>query len=129
MQIVIESPDSVKEYLAYFPHILGVVPRECPTCGGELKGHGKRQRWVVSHEGIFQVPIQRVICKVCRRTFSLLPQMLCPFYSCTRSLVSKIQSLWVRGVRKMAAVRYMLSVKAPFLLLPLSTLYYWATRI
>ena len=129
MEIVVQSPDSVKEYLAYFPHILEAAPRECPSCGGQLKGHGKRQRWVVSLEGVFQIPIQRVICKVCGKAFSLVPEMLCAFYSCTRSLVSRIKSLWVRGVRKMAAVQHMLSVSAPFLLLPLSTLYCWATQL
>lgn len=126
MQSVISSSDSVKEYMAGFAQVLASASRECPYCGRHLKGHGRRHRWVVSLEGVFRIPIQRMICTACRKTFSLLPKMLYAFSSCTRSLAVRIKSLWVRGVRKMAAVRYLLSTKPPFLELPFSSLYRWA---
>ena len=125
MQIVIDSPGSVKEY-ARFDRALASAPRECPRCGGRLKGHGRRHRWVVSLEGVFRVPIQRMICKLCRKTFSLLPRMLYAFRSCTRKLVARIRSLWKRSKRAMSDVRYLLSVKCPSLKPPLPSLYRWA---
>jgi len=106
--------------------VLDNAPRICPICGGLLKGHGHRCRWVVSLEGVFRVPIQRMICKACRKTFSLLPRMLFAFYSCTRELAGRVKSLWAGGVRKMAAVRHTLAAACSSLLAPLSTLYRWA---
>jgi len=126
-QIVIPSPDSIKSYIAGFKRVLAEAPRECPCCGGRLKGHGRRYRWVVSLGGVFRdVPIQRMICKACRRTFSLLPRIFFAFFSCTRALAARVKSLWVRGVRKMAAVRFALISLCAGLALPLSTLYRWS---
>lgn len=126
MPIPVESPDSVEAYIASFPHILDVAPRICPLCGGFLKGHGHRCRWVVSLEGVFRVPIQRMICKVCRSTFPLLPRILFAFYSCTRRLADRVKSLWEKGKRKMAAVRHIITKSCSSLELSLSTLYRWA---
>jgi len=126
MQIVIQGPQSVKEYLAGFGDVLAAAPRECPDCGGRLKGHGRRRRWVVSLEGTFRVPIQRMICKACRRTFSLLPRMLYAFRSCTRRLVARVKSLWERGLRTMADVRYLLFGDQRLSEAPLPSLYRWA---
>ncbi len=126
MQIPVESPSSVVAYITGFRHMLDIAPRICPICGGILKGHGHRCRWVVSLEGVFWVPIQRMICKACRKTFSLLPRMLFAFYSCTRKLAGKIKSLWAGGAGKMAAVRHTLAAAGSSLLTPLSTLYRWA---
>ena len=126
MQIPIESPSSVGEYITGFAGVLGTAPRECPHCGGRMKGHGRYHRWVVSLEGTFKVPIQRMICKVCRKTLSLLPRMLFAFYSCTRSLANKVKSLWEKGKEKMAAVRHALTTVCSSLTTPLSTLYRWA---
>lgn len=128
MQILIEGPSSVSEYIAGFTGILSAAPRGCPYCGGLMKGHGKYHRWVVSLEGTFKVPIQRMICKVCCRTISLLPRMLLAFYSCTRSLADKVKFLWERGKEKMAAVRYALTTACSSLVTPLSTLYRWASH-
>jgi hypothetical protein len=126
MQIVIHTPDSLKEYISAFSGALGEAPRNCPRCGGRLKGHGRRYRWIVSLEGLRRVPIQRMICKACHRTVSLLPRMLHAFFSCTRAITEKIKSLWIRGVRKMAAVRNTLIAGSSSPALPLSTLYRWA---
>lgn len=126
MQIVVDSPGSVKGYAARFDRVLASAPRECPRCGGRLKGHGRRHRWVVSLEGVFRVPIQRMICKACRKTFSLLPRILYAFRSCARKLVASIEALWERGKRAMSDVRYLLSVGCPSLKPPLPSLYRWA---
>ena len=128
MQLVIESPCSVREYMAGFAQVRNSAPRECPCCGGCLKGHGRRHRWVVSLEGASSVPIQRMACKVCGKTFSLLPRILCAFCQCARSLVARIRSLWQRGLRSMSDVRYQIAVACPSLesRLSLSALYRWA---
>jgi hypothetical protein len=67
-----------------------------------------------------------MICRACRKTFSLLPRILYAFRSCARGLVDRIRSLWVRGVREMAVVRLRLAEACPSLKPPLSSLYRWA---
>ena len=128
MQVVIDSPASVRDYAATFPRVLVSAPRECPVCGGKMKGHGRRYRWVISLEGVFRVPIQRMICKVCRRSVSLLPRMLYAFCSCTRRLVATVKSLWERGLREMRAVWHLLADRYCMLPVSLSSLYRWASH-
>lgn len=130
MQRVVDSPDSVKGYVARFARVLPSASQDCPCCGGRLIGHGRRWRWVVSIEGVFWIPIQRMICRVCRRTVSLLPGILYAFRQCTRGLVARIKSLWERGLRSMADVRHMLVNACPSLAskLALPSLYRWAAH-
>ena len=127
MQKVIDSPESVKGYVAGFGRILASASDDCP-CGGHLIGHGRRFRWTVSPEGVFRIPIQRMICKKCGRTFSLLPRFLYAFYQCARGLVARIGSLWQNGLRSMSDVRHILVGACSALggRLHLTSLYRWA---
>lgn len=127
-QIVIPSPDSIKAYCSTFGGILETAPRDCPSCGGRLKGDGRRHRWVASFEGRSRVPIQRMRCTSCGASISLRPQVLPAFYCCARPLAAEVKSLWIRGIRKMAAVRHVLISLCGGLLFPLSSLYRWASR-
>ncbi|MHC5054961.1 MAG: DUF6431 domain-containing protein [Planctomycetota bacterium] len=113
--------------MASFNGVLAGASRDCP-CGGRLIGHGRRTRWVVSPEGVFQIPIQRMICKTCGRTLSLLPAFLRAFYQCAKGLAAKIEALWERGLRSMSDVRHILVAACSALRnrLHLSSLYRWA---
>ncbi|MHC5058769.1 MAG: hypothetical protein ACYTKD_29270 [Planctomycetota bacterium] len=91
------------------------------------KGNGKRYRWIVSLEGLFRVPIQRLVCKSCGKTVSLLPRILFPFHQCTRRIAARIRDLWERGLNAMADVRHRLAAACPALSrLALSSMYRWA---
>jgi hypothetical protein len=127
MSRVINGFGSVKGYVAGFGKVLSSASDDCP-CGGHLIGHGRRWRWVVSLEGVLRIPIQRMICKQCGKTVSLLPRLLYAFYQCTRSLVDKIKSLWDGGRHAMSDVRYILVGACSALAgrLRLSSLYRWA---
>ncbi|MHC4250190.1 MAG: DUF6431 domain-containing protein [Planctomycetota bacterium] len=128
MQTVIDSPDSVKDCVVGFARVLPSASRTCPRCSGRLIGHGRRRRWVVSPEGVFRIPIQRLICKKCGKTFSLLPGFLYAFYQCARSLAARVRSLRQDGLRSMSDVRYMLVGACSALAgrLHLTSLYRWA---
>lgn len=128
MQTVIDSPDSVKDYVAGFARVLPSASRTCPCCGGRLIGHGRRTRWVVSLEGVFRIPVQRMICRACRKTVSLLPRLFYAFYQCAKRFVARVGSLWEDGLRSMSDVRYMLVGACSALAgrLHLSSLYRWA---
>ncbi len=130
MQTFIDSAGSVKDYVAGFGAVLGSASRQCPRCGGHMTGHGRRWRWVVSLEGVQRIPIQRLICKVCRRTVSLLPRILFAFRQCTRKLAAKIRSLWDKSRRSMLDVWYLLTASCAALesWLALPSLYRWCTH-
>lgn len=44
MQRAIDGADSVRDYVRRFAAILPAASRECPCCGGRLKGHGRYAR-------------------------------------------------------------------------------------
>ena len=126
MQTVIDCPKGVKAYMDGADNVLASASREC-ECGGRRKGNGKRYRWVVSFEGLFRVPIQRLVCKSCGRTVSLLPRIFYAFYQCTRSIAARIRDLWRGGLNAMADVRYRLATESQALSrLSLSSMYRWA---
>ena len=122
---VFDCCGSVKEYVSGFDSVLAGASRDCP-CGGRLKGHGRRFRWVVCLEGVFRVPIQRLICRTCGRTVWLLPRILHAFSQCARDLAKQIRSLWNDGLYAMRDVRHMLAAGSPRLDLALPSMYRWA---
>jgi hypothetical protein len=104
MQTVLACPGGVKDYMAGFDGGLASAPRTC-TCGGFLKGHGSRERWIASLEGVVRVRIRRMRCKACGGTVSLLPELFHPFVMCARDLAGRIRSIWQGGLQAMRDVR------------------------
>lgn len=124
MQTVISCSSSVNDYVAGFEDSLAQAPRTC-TCGGCLKGHGRRYRWILSLAGALRVPIRRMRCKVCGGTVSLLPEIFYPLSQCARDLAGRIRSLWQEGFQAMVDVRRMIAERTG-LSLGLSSMYRWA---
>jgi hypothetical protein len=122
---VFDCCGSVKEYVSGFDGVLARASRDCP-CGGRLKGHGRGYRWVVCLEGIFRVPIQRLVCRACGRTVWLLPRILRAFYQCARDLAERIRSLWNDALHAMRDVRDMLAAEHHGVELAVQSMYRWA---
>ena len=124
MQTVIACSCSVKDYLADFDGGLARAPEAC-TCGGYLKGHGSRQRWIACLTGVFRVRIRRMRCKTCGGTVSLLPEIFHAFVMCARELAGRIASLWQGGLQAMRDVREMIA-RDGGPRVALSSMYRWA---
>jgi hypothetical protein len=99
--VVIVQPffGSVKEYIATvlargcpFP-----VPDRCPhpdcQAAGSLIRWGTYQRGALTGEADYRIRVQRVRCKVCGRTHSLLPDFLHPHRHFVISLLQQVVSL------------------------------------
>jgi hypothetical protein len=91
--IVHHSPGSVKQTIATVP-FLGrtfALPDRCPypECHavGCLIRWGTYERWVFTADVDYRIRIQRVRCKVCGRTHSLLPDFLHPYRRYVLSLL------------------------------------------
>jgi Domain of unknown function (DUF6431) len=52
------------------------APNTCPECGHSLWKHGKRERFCEGLQICARLEIQRLFCKRCRKTFSLMPTFL-----------------------------------------------------
>jgi hypothetical protein len=54
------------------------LPRQCPACEAiAVIGHGRRRRQ--AHDGLHEeILVRRGICKLCRRTLTVLPQGCVP---------------------------------------------------
>lgn len=85
MVIVQHFPDSVKQYAEAesFPGRDLPVPDHCPhpecQADGSLIRWGAYWRWACTADGDYRIRIQRIRCKVCGRTHSLLPDFLHPY--------------------------------------------------
>ena len=92
---------TLKEYVkdrnsAIFPIIL-----KCPICGAEVKlyRHGFYSRNVITPRQEYCINICRYICRSCRRTISLLPIYLLPYFQQDRqSILKSLRDYFTYGV-------------------------------
>ncbi len=85
MVIVQHFPGSVKRYIAAvsFPGRSFALPERCPhpecRAAGSLIRWGTYKRWACTAGKAYLIRVQRIRCKVCGRTHSLLPDFLHPY--------------------------------------------------
>lgn len=100
MQIPWVPGVSLKEYAkdrnsAIFPIIL-----KCPICGAEIKlcRHGFYSRNVITSRREYCIDICRYFCRSCRRTISLLPIFLLPYFQQDRqSILKSLRDYFTHG--------------------------------
>ena len=101
MVIVQHFFGSVKQYIEAVPFAgrSFVLPERCPhpDCQAteSLIRWGTYERWACTAEGDYRIRIQRVRCKVCGRTHSLLPDFLHPHRHYTIHLLQLAVSLYL----------------------------------
>jgi hypothetical protein len=112
--IVLEFAGSVKEYIAASQDQGPVfsVPEQCPhpdcQAVGSLIRWGTYTRTAITAEADYRLLIQRVRCKACGRTHSLLPDFLHPYRRFVIALLQQVIFLylivglgWRRLMRKL----------------------------
>lgn len=80
---------------------------QCPACKGRwsLHRHGFYTRNAVEEEACYRVVICRLRCKGCRKTFSLIPDLLIPYFQYTvQSVVHQLKK-YTRGEGKQEGTR------------------------
>lgn len=101
MVIVQHFPGSVKQYAQApdFPGREFSIPRQCPhpECQATdcLIRWGTYSRWARTDDINYQISIQRIRCKVCGRTHSLLPDLVHPYRRYDIGLMQHIVSRYV----------------------------------
>lgn len=101
MVIIHHFPGTVKQYAqaTICPGRDVALPDRCPhpacQAEGSLIRWGTYTRWACTEEGDYRLRIQRVRCKVCGRTHSLLPDFLHPHRHYVLSLLQRVVSLYL----------------------------------
>ena len=92
MVIVQHYAHSAKHYAEAipFPGVLFLVPRICPDCGAidVLIRWGTYTRQACTGLEVYWIQVQRVRCKACKHTHSLLPDFLHPY---RRYVIARMQ--------------------------------------
>jgi len=72
---------AIEAYAARFHEERPAKPGRCQRCGhrGPLHWHGHYVRRLITRTKIHALPIRRLFCTLCRRTFALLPPFVVKF--------------------------------------------------
>ncbi len=103
MVIVQHYPGTVNQYITAtkisLADVVLVIPDCCPNpqcqAAGTLIRWGSYQRGALLQDQVFVLPIQRLRCKVCGCTHSLLPDFLHPHRHYVIALLQKVVSLYL----------------------------------
>ena len=80
MQILHPFAGSIQQYLEEIADPDRHRPDRCPQCGAKepLAGHGFYSRTLVDCDFDGVIPVRRYLCRLCKRTVSLLPEFALP---------------------------------------------------
>jgi hypothetical protein len=96
---------------------------KCPNChciaSGNLHRHGYYWRYAITDEAEFKIPICRLICLSCKKTFSILPDFLIPYFQHSLDLILQrmeqfLQNKKTKGNRQLFSfhwIRYQKNMK------------------
>jgi len=66
---------------------------KCPICNcvalGNIHRHGFYWRYAITDEDVVEIPICRLICLSCRKTFSIIPDFLIPYFQHSLEIILK----------------------------------------
>lgn len=90
MQILHPLAGSVQQYLEEISDPNRYRPNHCPQCEAKqpLRSHGFYSRTLVDcgFDGV--IPVRRYLCRLCKRTVSLLPQFALPWLRFSVTVIS-----------------------------------------
>ena len=106
MQILHPFAGSVQQYLEAIADPDQYRPDHCPQCQTKepLVGHGFYRRTLVdsSFDGV--IAVRRYLCRLCRRTVSLLPEFALPWLRCSITVIGLfLTARLLQGLTLMAA--------------------------
>ena len=107
MIIIYECSESIEEYARKAKENEFPEMEQCPSCKGResLRRHGFYQRHAVEEGNEYQVFICRLRCKGCKKTVSLLPDLLIPYFQYTLKSVFHQIKKRTRGEGKGEGIR------------------------
>jgi uncharacterized protein DUF6431 len=127
MQILHPFAGSIQQYLAEIADPDRHRPDHCPQCGAKerLAGHGFYSRTLVDCDFDGAIPVRRYLCRLCKRTVSLLPEFALPWLRFSITVISLfLVARLLRGLT-LAAAALAASQKA----MPYQRGQFWIRRV
>ena len=80
---------SIQEYQQELSDPNRYRPNHCPLCHGlhPLRAHGFYYRTLVDGSYDGTIPVRRYLCLLCKRTVSLLPELVLPYLRCSIQVI------------------------------------------
>jgi len=98
MQNVLQCDGRVEAYLAGFPSLRVPEPERCPKCGcRKFHRWGSYKRNVVEENKEHRIPVRRMRCAKCKKTFSFLPDFCISRAQYSSKFMLRLLT-WVLGV-------------------------------
>ena len=81
--------DQIENYLRRFKKRLLKKPERCAVCGraGHLHWHAAYHRSLITFQDTLSLPVRRILCGVCRRTFALLPDFVIKYRRYAKAVI------------------------------------------
>ncbi len=76
--------------------------KHCPHCQSPraLYRHGCYERYALTAEGEYRLWIARYRCRECRKTVSVLPSFLLPYFQYTLSVIWQVVKEWLEKTKR-----------------------------
>jgi len=130
--IIVEKTEQViKEYLSDYENGRLEKPRRCEVCGreSELTWHAKYKRKLICYLGIYEIPIRRLLCPLCKSTFALIPEFIAKYRRYAKSIIVYAVAALKKKISFYAiADNLAKAMEAIDRYVDYSTLYRWQTR-
>lgn len=100
MLIVENTGKVIKRYLYDYEHGRLEKPRRCEVCGREsaLTWHAKYTRKLICFLGIYEIPIRRLMCPLCKGTFALIPEFIAKYRRYAKSIIGYAVAALKQGI-------------------------------
>jgi len=95
----IDEAEDIHAYLKMFPRLLSRASRTCERCGRHdaLVGHGTYRRWFITFGFRVRVRLQRLRCRSCGVTLTLMPPFMRSRSPYGRDVVTAARAARARG--------------------------------
>jgi hypothetical protein len=127
MIIVLEYVLSINRYIKDFEHSNLEVVDCCPCCKRKLWKHATYKRSLLFKRKIYTIPIRRMRCSSCRKTFSLMPFFVTPWMPFANHIREYMGRWLFMGIPLSHLPEKLSSTNVS--ILSLRTLYRWKARL
>lgn len=127
MTILLEYRFSINRYCEEITTLALDIP--CPCCNRKLRRHttNSKTRDVVTNTKVYRIPIIRLRCPKCDKTFSLIPSFIAP-YNAYANYIRELIGRWLLSGIPMVRILQCLCAVSNCPIVSLRSLYRWKRR-
>jgi len=87
---IVRNKNHIINYLKDFENKKLKKPCRCEKCGrkSRLIWHAKYVRKIITLFGVYNLPVKRLMCPLCKHTFALLPEFIQKFHRYAKDFIA-----------------------------------------